>query len=64
MNVFRPTSMKARRSRTRLELQSLEAREVPATLLDLTTAVPRMLRRGAIPIEKLRGIIGYVATDD
>ncbi len=36
----------------------------PSTILDLTTAVPRMLRRGAIPIEKLRGIIGYVATDD
>jgi L-threonylcarbamoyladenylate synthase len=37
---------------------------VPSTILDLTTAVPRMLRRGAIPVEKLRGIIGYVATDD
>jgi tRNA threonylcarbamoyl adenosine modification protein (Sua5/YciO/YrdC/YwlC family) len=36
----------------------------PSTILDLTTAVPRMLRRGAIPVEKLRGIIGYVATDD
>ncbi|KAB8197263.1 threonylcarbamoyl-AMP synthase [Nonomuraea phyllanthi] len=36
----------------------------PSTILDLTTAVPRMLRRGAVPIEKLRGIIGYVATDD
>ncbi|MEU7853604.1 L-threonylcarbamoyladenylate synthase [Nonomuraea sp. NPDC049141] len=36
----------------------------PSTILDLTTAVPRMLRRGAIPVQKLRGIIGYVATDD
>ncbi|MFI6737969.1 L-threonylcarbamoyladenylate synthase [Nonomuraea sp. NPDC050451] len=36
----------------------------PSTMLDLTTAVPRLLRRGAIPVEKLRGIIGYVATDD
>jgi tRNA threonylcarbamoyl adenosine modification protein (Sua5/YciO/YrdC/YwlC family) len=36
----------------------------PSTILDLTTAVPRLLRRGAIPVEKLRGIIGYVATDD
>jgi L-threonylcarbamoyladenylate synthase len=36
----------------------------PSTILDLTTAVPRMLRRGAISVEKLRGIIGYVATDD
>ncbi|GAA3660147.1 L-threonylcarbamoyladenylate synthase [Nonomuraea antimicrobica] len=36
----------------------------PSTIIDLTTAVPRLLRRGAIPVEKLRGIIGYVATDD
>ncbi|NUR87531.1 MAG: threonylcarbamoyl-AMP synthase [Nonomuraea sp.] len=35
----------------------------PSTILDLTTAVPRLLRKGAIPVEKLRGIIGYVATD-
>lgn len=48
MNVFRPTSMKARRSRTRLELQSLEAREVPATLLDLTTAGSEVTASGAI----------------
>ncbi|MEU8247524.1 L-threonylcarbamoyladenylate synthase [Nonomuraea sp. NPDC048916] len=36
----------------------------PSTILDLTSAVPRLLRRGAIPVEKLRGIIGYVATED
>ncbi|MEV0594242.1 L-threonylcarbamoyladenylate synthase [Nonomuraea cavernae] len=36
----------------------------PSTILDLTSAVPRLLRRGTIPVEKLRGIIGYVATDD
>ncbi|MDP9860764.1 MULTISPECIES: L-threonylcarbamoyladenylate synthase [Streptosporangium] len=36
---------------------------VPSTILDLTTAVPRLLRRGAVPVEKLRGVIGYVATD-
>jgi L-threonylcarbamoyladenylate synthase len=35
----------------------------PSTILDLTTAVPRLLRRGAISVEKLRGVIGYVATD-
>ncbi|MFI6900914.1 L-threonylcarbamoyladenylate synthase [Nonomuraea sp. NPDC050394] len=35
----------------------------PSTILDLTTAVPRLLRGGAIPVEKLRGIVGYVATD-
>jgi tRNA threonylcarbamoyl adenosine modification protein (Sua5/YciO/YrdC/YwlC family) len=38
--------------------------DTPSTILDLTTAVPRLLRRGAIPVQKLRGIIGYVATDD
>ncbi|MGW5154964.1 L-threonylcarbamoyladenylate synthase [Nonomuraea wenchangensis] len=36
----------------------------PSTILDLTTAVPRLLRSGAIPVQKLRGIIGYVATDE
>jgi tRNA threonylcarbamoyl adenosine modification protein (Sua5/YciO/YrdC/YwlC family) len=36
----------------------------PSTILDLTTAVPRLLRAGAIPVGKLRGIIGYVATDE
>ncbi|MEU6720546.1 L-threonylcarbamoyladenylate synthase [Nonomuraea purpurea] len=36
----------------------------PSSILDLTSAVPRLLRRGAIPVEKLRGIIGYVATED
>ncbi|WP_326636505.1 L-threonylcarbamoyladenylate synthase [Streptosporangium sp. NBC_01755] len=36
----------------------------PSTILDLTTAVPRLLRRGAITVEKLRGVIGYVATDE
>ncbi|MGW2146407.1 L-threonylcarbamoyladenylate synthase [Nonomuraea bangladeshensis] len=38
--------------------------DTPSTILDLTTAVPRLLRRGAIPVQKLRGVIGYVATDD
>ncbi|MER6942740.1 L-threonylcarbamoyladenylate synthase [Nonomuraea sp. NPDC000554] len=38
--------------------------DTPSTILDLTTAVPRMLRSGAIPVQKLRGIIGYVATDE
>ncbi|GIH90046.1 L-threonylcarbamoyladenylate synthase [Planobispora siamensis] len=37
--------------------------DVPSTILDLTTAVPRLLRQGAIPVGKLRGVIGYVATD-
>ncbi len=36
----------------------------PSTILDLTTAVPRVLRKGAVPVDKLRAVIGYVATDD
>lgn len=40
------------------------ADDTPSTILDLTTAVPRLLRKGAISVEKLRGIVGYVATDD
>ncbi|MFE3453239.1 L-threonylcarbamoyladenylate synthase [Nonomuraea sp. NPDC059194] len=40
------------------------ADDTPSTILDLTTAVPRLLRKGAISVEKLRGIVGYIATDD
>lgn len=36
----------------------------PSTIVDLTTPVPRVLRKGAIPLEKLKSIVGYVATDD
>jgi tRNA threonylcarbamoyl adenosine modification protein (Sua5/YciO/YrdC/YwlC family) len=36
---------------------------IPSTILDLTTAVPRLLRKGAISQEKLRSVVGYVATD-
>ncbi|GAA2385622.1 L-threonylcarbamoyladenylate synthase [Nonomuraea africana] len=39
------------------------ADDTPSSILDLTTAVPRLLRKGAISVEKLRGIVGYVATD-
>ncbi|WP_084960829.1 L-threonylcarbamoyladenylate synthase [Thermoactinospora rubra] len=39
------------------------ADNVPSTIVDLTTPIPRLLRKGAIPVEKLRGIVGYVATD-
>jgi L-threonylcarbamoyladenylate synthase len=35
----------------------------PSTIIDLTTPVPRVLRQGAIPVEKLRSVVGYVATD-
>ncbi|GAA0367554.1 L-threonylcarbamoyladenylate synthase [Microbispora corallina] len=36
----------------------------PSTIVDLTTAVPRVLRKGAIPVDKLRGVVGYLATED
>lgn len=36
----------------------------PSTILDLTTPVPRVLRKGAIPVEKLRAVVGYLATED
>jgi tRNA threonylcarbamoyl adenosine modification protein (Sua5/YciO/YrdC/YwlC family) len=39
------------------------ADNIPSTIVDLTTAVPRVLRQGAISVEKLRSVIGYVATD-
>ncbi|MEU4549851.1 L-threonylcarbamoyladenylate synthase [Nonomuraea dietziae] len=39
------------------------ADDTPSSILDLTAAVPRLLRKGAISVEKLRGIVGYVATD-
>lgn len=39
------------------------ADSVPSTILDLTTAVPRLLRQGAVSVGKLRGVVGYIATD-
>ncbi|WP_432931011.1 L-threonylcarbamoyladenylate synthase [Microbispora sp. CA-135349] len=37
---------------------------VPSTIVDLTTAVPRVLRKGAIPVDKIRGVVGYLATEE
>ncbi|WP_169950306.1 L-threonylcarbamoyladenylate synthase [Microbispora sp. H11081] len=37
---------------------------VPSTIVDLTTAVPRVLRKGAIPIDKIRNVVGYLATEE
>ncbi|RBQ14908.1 threonylcarbamoyl-AMP synthase [Spongiactinospora rosea] len=39
------------------------ADRVPSTIVDLTSAVPRLLRRGVISEEKLRAVAGYIATD-
>ncbi|MFI7626686.1 L-threonylcarbamoyladenylate synthase [Microbispora rosea] len=37
---------------------------MPSTIVDLTTAVPRVLRKGAIPVDKIRGLVGYLATEE
>ncbi|MEN3536150.1 L-threonylcarbamoyladenylate synthase [Microbispora sp. ZYX-F-249] len=37
---------------------------VPSTIVDLTTAVPRVLRKGAIPVDKIRNLVGYLATEE
>ncbi|WP_405084044.1 L-threonylcarbamoyladenylate synthase [Microbispora sp. NBC_01389] len=37
---------------------------VPSTIVDLTTAVPRVLRTGAIPTDKIRNLVGYLATEE
>ena len=36
----------------------------PSTILDLTSGIPRLLRKGPISAEKLRGVVGYLATDE
>ncbi|MEU7692916.1 L-threonylcarbamoyladenylate synthase [Microbispora hainanensis] len=40
------------------------ADSVPSTIVDLTTAVPRVLRKGAIPVDKIRALVGYLATEE
>jgi tRNA threonylcarbamoyl adenosine modification protein (Sua5/YciO/YrdC/YwlC family) len=37
---------------------------VPSTIVDLTGPVPRLLRSGAIPVERLRRVITLAAEDD
>ncbi|GAB3144891.1 L-threonylcarbamoyladenylate synthase [Microbispora hainanensis] len=37
---------------------------IPSTIVDLTTAVPRVLRKGAIPVDKIRALVGYLATEE
>ncbi|MFC6887366.1 MULTISPECIES: L-threonylcarbamoyladenylate synthase [Actinomadura] len=36
----------------------------PSTIIDLTGAVPRLLRAGAVPEDKIRAIVGVLLTDD
>jgi tRNA threonylcarbamoyl adenosine modification protein (Sua5/YciO/YrdC/YwlC family) len=42
----------------------LSGRADPSTILDLTGPVPRILRKGAIPVDKIRAVVGVVLTDD
>ncbi|CND57414.1 translation factor SUA5 [Mycobacterium tuberculosis] len=42
----------------------ISGRADPSTILDLTGPVPRVLRKGAIPVEKIRAVVGVVLTDD
>ncbi|MEU8177089.1 L-threonylcarbamoyladenylate synthase [Microbispora hainanensis] len=37
---------------------------IPSTIVDLTTAVPRVLRKGAVPVDKIRALVGYLATEE
>ncbi|GAA1778111.1 L-threonylcarbamoyladenylate synthase [Actinomadura chokoriensis] len=41
----------------------LSGRADPSTILDLTGPVPRVLRKGAIPVDKIRAVVGVVLTD-
>ncbi len=36
----------------------------PSTIIDLTGSVPRLLRAGAVPVEKIRAVVGILLTDD
>jgi L-threonylcarbamoyladenylate synthase len=40
------------------------ARDVPSTIVDLTGAVPRLLRAGAISVERLRQVVTLAVDDD
>lgn len=40
------------------------AEPVPSSIVDLTGPVPRLLREGAIPADKLREVVGFLLTED
>ncbi|MEU5993822.1 L-threonylcarbamoyladenylate synthase [Spirillospora sp. NPDC047418] len=42
----------------------LSGRADPSTILDLTGPVPRVLRTGAVPVDKIRAVVGVLLTDD
>jgi tRNA threonylcarbamoyl adenosine modification protein (Sua5/YciO/YrdC/YwlC family) len=38
--------------------------DLPSTIVDVTGAVPRLLRRGVITVERLRNVVALIADDD
>lgn len=40
------------------------ADSVPSTIVDLTGPVPRVLREGALPTQKLREVVSFLTTDE
>jgi L-threonylcarbamoyladenylate synthase len=38
--------------------------EVPSTIVDVTGSVPRLLRAGVVPVERLREVVNLIAEDD
>jgi tRNA threonylcarbamoyl adenosine modification protein (Sua5/YciO/YrdC/YwlC family) len=38
--------------------------QTPSTIVDLTGPVPRLLRRGVIPVRRLREVIALIVEDD
>ena len=39
------------------------AADVPSTIVDMTGSVPRLLRRGAIPVRRLREVVALIVDD-
>jgi len=38
--------------------------EVPSTIVDVTGGVPRLLRAGVLPVERLRQVVNLIVDDD
>jgi L-threonylcarbamoyladenylate synthase len=38
--------------------------EVPSTIVDVTGSVPRLLRAGVVPVERLRQVVNLIVEDD
>jgi hypothetical protein len=38
--------------------------EIPSTIIDLTGSMPKLLRAGVIPVERIREVITLIVTDD